>query len=233
MTGGRMIMARGCNPPDPGISRCTNATLKMLLTQAYEVKNYQIEGPAWLDSEGYDINAQIPEGGEKDVPLMLQNLLAERFQVKLHKEEKPLPIYELAVAKAGFKLKELDPEELKKEAEQNQGAGRGEPKVVPLPPPPPPGAGGGGGNVMMYVMAGGSDGAGKSVGIPGTGARMTMSGNGATTVSGKMTIAQLVGVISRAVDRPILDSTALKGFYDISLTYLADNSPMMSQMKGM
>jgi uncharacterized protein (TIGR03435 family) len=169
----------------------------------------------------FDVNAKIPEGGDKQVPAMLQQLLAERFQIKLHKDSKPLPVYELAVAKSGFKLKEIDPEELKKMAEAaDNGPGRGNPNMPPPPPPPPPGAGGGG-NMMMMMSVAGPGGRGG----PG-GARMTMSSNGATTVSGKMNITQLVNVISRAVDRPILDATNLQGVYDISLTYLADPAQM-------
>jgi uncharacterized protein (TIGR03435 family) len=240
--GGGVMMMRGCNRPNPGTYRCTNGTLRMLLTQAYNVKNYQVEGPAWLDSEAFDIDAKIPEGGDKDFNLMLQNMLAERFQVKLHKENKPLPVYELAVAKGGFKLKEVDPEELKKEADAQAAAreANGGRPVLPPPPPPPPGGGGGGQQMMMIMsggpgaggLAGGHGGPGAGPGGPpaGTGARMTMSGDGSTTVSGKMTVTQLVNMLGRAVDRPILDTTDLKGVYDISLTYLADRGQMMADM---
>src|SRR5262249_51818149 len=99
-SGGRgFMMVRGCSRPDPGTYRCNNATIKMLLTQAYSVKAFQIEGPGWLDSEMFDINAKLPEGlsnedATKQLPLMIQNLLAERFQVKLRKENKPLPVFE-------------------------------------------------------------------------------------------------------------------------------------------
>src|ERR1035437_6944903 len=112
--GGTMVrMGRGCRRPDPGLVNCNNATLKMLLAQAYEVKNYQIEGPAWLDSGGYDLVAKIPEGVPvQQVPAMLQALLKERFQVVFHKETRSLQAFELNIAKGGPKLKEVDPAEV-------------------------------------------------------------------------------------------------------------------------
>jgi uncharacterized protein (TIGR03435 family) len=218
MSGGRVMIMRGCQPPDLAMVRCTNMTLKGLMVQAYGVKNYQIEGPAWLDTDGFDLEAKLPEGASKaQIPAMLQALIAERFKVTLHKENKPLPVYELAVAKGGPKLTEVDPAELNKPDDAPGGAGA----PPPLPPPPP---GGGGGNVNVMVNNGGGRGGGNS--------RMTMSANGATTLSGKMSIGQLVSMISRAVDRPILDSTSLKGIYDISLTYLAENAPMTGDIRA-
>ena len=77
-------------------------TLKNLLTVAYGVKNYQISGPGWLDTERYDIMAKMPPDTTKEqFALMLQSLIAERFKLTLHRETKDLPLYELAVAKGG------------------------------------------------------------------------------------------------------------------------------------
>jgi uncharacterized protein (TIGR03435 family) len=74
---------------------------------AYDVKNYQINGPAWLDTERYDIVAKVPPGSTKEqVNVMWQNLLAERFGVKLHHEPKEFQVEELVIARDGPKLKE-------------------------------------------------------------------------------------------------------------------------------
>src|SRR5271169_6722433 len=68
--GGRsgMIIGRRGGPgtPDPGQINWTNATLKSLLTTAYDVRSYQVTGPAWLDSERYDIAAKVPEGSTQE-----------------------------------------------------------------------------------------------------------------------------------------------------------------------
>lgn len=99
----------GCGKPDPAMVRCTYVTLEMLLMRAYDLKIYQIEGPAWIETERYDVMAKVPDGVPADkIPAMLQALLTERFAVKLHKETRSLPAYELSVAKGGPKLKEVD-----------------------------------------------------------------------------------------------------------------------------
>jgi uncharacterized protein (TIGR03435 family) len=82
-------------------------SLQNLIRIAYRVKEYQISGPDWLASERFDVNAKIPAGGaEKQVPEMLQALLEDRFQMKMHREMRDLPVYALIVGKNGPKLEE-------------------------------------------------------------------------------------------------------------------------------
>jgi len=91
----------------PGQISYPNISLHTLLTSAYGVKDYQISGPSWLDSERFEIIAKLPPGTSKEqIPVMLQRLLADRFKLKLHREEKELPIYALVIGKNGPKLKE-------------------------------------------------------------------------------------------------------------------------------
>jgi uncharacterized protein (TIGR03435 family) len=131
--------------PDPAMVRCTNATLKMLLMRAYGVKNYQIQGPAWIESDGYDLMAKVPDGVPADkVPAMLQALLAERFGAKIHKETRILPAYELTVAKGGPKLREAETGKLP--AMPEPGSGSGPPPLSSLPA----------GAVMFMINANGS-----------------------------------------------------------------------------
>jgi uncharacterized protein (TIGR03435 family) len=95
---------------DPGRIDYNGASLKMLITRAYDVKEYQVSGPAWLDTERFDVTATMPRDTPKEtVRLMLQNLLAERFHLKLHREKRDLPAYVLVVAKGGPKLKPAPP----------------------------------------------------------------------------------------------------------------------------
>src|SRR5262249_11691214 len=65
-------------------------------------------GPPWMDSDRYDIVAK-GEGNPSVDQLreMLQKLLADRFNLKLHRESKELPVYSLVPAKGGAKLKEV------------------------------------------------------------------------------------------------------------------------------
>jgi uncharacterized protein (TIGR03435 family) len=89
----------------------TNVDLMQLLTLAYGVKVYQISGPSWISNamgsrERYVIHAKYPAGTPKDqVNLMLQALLVEHFNMKLHREKKELRVYGLEVDSGGPKLK--------------------------------------------------------------------------------------------------------------------------------
>jgi bla regulator protein blaR1 len=84
----------------------TNMPLKEMMVLAWHIQPFQIEGgPSWMESARYDISAK-PEKTPKegDVSLMLQSLLADRFQLKIHHESKDLPLYALVVASKEGKL---------------------------------------------------------------------------------------------------------------------------------
>jgi len=101
----------GCGGPGTGSpERITFAvtSLKNLIRVAYNAWSpSQIEAPAWMESATFDVVANVPPGATREqANLMLQNLLADRFQLKAHRATKELPIYALMVAKNGSKLKE-------------------------------------------------------------------------------------------------------------------------------
>lgn len=78
---------------------------------AYGVRNYQISGPDWMASQRFDIVAKLPAGAQrKDIPAMMQALLADRFQMQFHRENRDLPVYGLVVAKSGLKMQESPPD---------------------------------------------------------------------------------------------------------------------------
>jgi uncharacterized protein (TIGR03435 family) len=96
----------------------TNAPLRLLIQFAYAAHDspYQghsdplgasqvIGGPAWIDSDGYDIEAK-PERDvdQKHAWPMLQTLLADRFRLTLHRETRELPVYDLTARNSGIKL---------------------------------------------------------------------------------------------------------------------------------
>lgn len=94
--------------PDPILFMRRRATLSSLLMSAYGLRTQQIVGPDWLTTERYDIQARVAEGATAAQQLvMLQNLLAERFGLKQHRETRELPVYEMVVAKGGPKLQSL------------------------------------------------------------------------------------------------------------------------------
>jgi uncharacterized protein (TIGR03435 family) len=84
-----------------------NQTLRLIIMQAFSVKAYQLSGgPSWIDTDRFDIIAKA-EGNptREQVMAMLQTLLADRFQLKVHRESKNSKVYALVVAKNGPKLK--------------------------------------------------------------------------------------------------------------------------------
>jgi uncharacterized protein (TIGR03435 family) len=94
---------------DPGRLTCSGASLKELIQRAYNIKNYQISGPDWLDTERYEIAAKFPGTyGVDQVVQALQALLVERFRLTVHRESKEMAVYGLVVGKGGFKFQETE-----------------------------------------------------------------------------------------------------------------------------
>ena len=100
----------------PGTTlRIANRQLKELIMIAYGVGGRQLAGPNWLidppgqangDVPRFDIIAKIPSDASREqIPLMLQNLLADRFKLKTHREQRPITIYALTQGKGGLKIK--------------------------------------------------------------------------------------------------------------------------------
>jgi uncharacterized protein (TIGR03435 family) len=83
-----------------------NVTLKHLITQAYHLQPHQVlGGPAWLDSNEYDLDAKAAGPSSREqLQLMLRTLLGSRFGLSVHKDTKELRVYELVVDKTGPKI---------------------------------------------------------------------------------------------------------------------------------
>ena len=96
----------------------TQGLLAGLVMTAYKLRTFQVSvRPVWRDETGriqlYDIEAKAP--GDRvpsmdEVRQMLQTLLAERFQLKFHRETKELPVYDLVVGNNSSKLKPSAPD---------------------------------------------------------------------------------------------------------------------------
>lgn len=90
----------------------TNLTLAFLVTFAYDLNAHQIVGaPAWFTTERFDITGK-PEGEGQPTPdqtrIMLRKLLADRFQLLVHRDRQEVPVYTLNVAKSGLKLSKTE-----------------------------------------------------------------------------------------------------------------------------
>jgi uncharacterized protein (TIGR03435 family) len=95
--------------PSPGHFTMRNVPLRMLLEWAYDLKDYEISGPDWIKiDERYEVIAKAAgPAPESAVRQMLQTLLVERFQMKVHRETREMPVYVLLPGKAEPKVKEV------------------------------------------------------------------------------------------------------------------------------
>jgi uncharacterized protein (TIGR03435 family) len=84
----------------------TNLTLGTIIREAFHVKHYQISGgPGWLETDHFNIVAKAEgDPSREQMMAMLQTLLADRFQLKVHRETREGNVYALVVAKGGPKL---------------------------------------------------------------------------------------------------------------------------------
>jgi uncharacterized protein (TIGR03435 family) len=76
-------------------------SMQELVTIAWGMRDdYVTGGPAWLNSEHYDIVAKARDATPvSELRLMLQSLLMERFRLQVHMEKKPMPVYAMVVGK--------------------------------------------------------------------------------------------------------------------------------------
>lgn len=195
-------MIRMMNTPD-GISM-TNVTLKVLIANAYGIRQDLISGaPGWVDSDHFDFDAKVAgvdvetykKLNRDQKRAMLTTALVERFKLKVHAETKVVPIYELTVAKGGSKLKETVVEDAK-------------PGEAPSGGP----AGGPGGAPGINVAP-----------AKKMATSFTM-GPGHFKLSGA-SMGMLANQLSSVERRSVIDKTGLTGGYDIDLTWTPDDAP--------
>jgi uncharacterized protein (TIGR03435 family) len=198
-------------------------SLADLVRTAYRMKPYQVTGPEWMSSVRFDIMAKLPEGASKDkVPEMLQTLLADRFKMVSHREDKEHPAYALLVGKGGPKLKEADPESAVQPVDKDA--------------PPPKGAlvmGSGEYQVRVQPTPGATRAA--TVSSPQFGEMKISMGEGGMMRMefSSMTMQNLADTLSRYTDKPVLDLTELKGKYQITLNLSLEDLRAVAMAAGM
>jgi bla regulator protein blaR1 len=87
----------------------TNYTLKNVIMNAYQIRAFQLlGGPSWINTDRFDIEGKVAGNPRIDQRrLMVQALLKDRFNLVLHRDTRELPIFQMTVAKNGFKLQPL------------------------------------------------------------------------------------------------------------------------------
>jgi uncharacterized protein (TIGR03435 family) len=96
--------------PLPGRLHAANTSLRMLVSAAYDVYDFQISGgPKWADDDRYDVEVKA-QGDTRptkaQLKVMLQKVLADRFSLEFHRETKTLPVYALELAQGGPKFQQ-------------------------------------------------------------------------------------------------------------------------------
>lgn len=180
---------------DPGRFTAINVSLAALIHKAYHLKSYEYDGPSWLIWALYDIVAKTPDGATAEQQsMMLQNLLTERFGLKMHREKREAQIYAMKIANSGPKFKEFVPP-----TPQDGGSS---------PPAPSPKA------------APNSDGAPL---LPPEGGTLWLQGAGGI-MREHMTMVELAGKLAALMGRPVKDETGLEGRYVLSMRWGKDAS---------
>jgi uncharacterized protein (TIGR03435 family) len=93
---------------DPTMIDVTAQPLRTYVRQAYGLKTWQVivNGPAWIDSDRYDILARTAEPASRaEMMLMLRKALADRFGLRVHTETREMTVYFLTVDRREAKLK--------------------------------------------------------------------------------------------------------------------------------
>jgi uncharacterized protein (TIGR03435 family) len=175
----------------------TNLALRRLILIAYDLQDYQLSAlPSWADSEHYDIQAKAdgnPSVRQMEGP-MLQAILEDRFKLAIHRETRQLPVYELAVGKAGAKL-------------QPTKEGSCTPYLVDsAPPAPAPGQP----QLSFCGFHAGLD----------DGLNRTLEGQAITMALLASTLSRSY---TARLGRNVIDATGLTGAYDVHLKWAIDS----------
>ncbi len=203
-------------------------SLRDLIRTAYEVKDYQITGANSLGSpmeaQRFNIQATMPDGAtEKQVPQMLQTLLAERFKLVVRRETKDQSVYALVVAKGGLKLKEAEPDPPALEAapEVPEAPKKGETVF-------------GQGSNQLRISGNMANGSGMTIkGGPMGQMHMSMADGKMHMEAAKMSMASLAEVATTFVGQPVVDMTELKGNYQVALDLSMDDLMNVAKAAGM
>jgi len=185
---------------DAGRVDIENWSILELLNTAYKVSPTRLTGPGWpagfnpLAASRFDIHATFPLGATKDdVPEMLQSLLAERWKLAFHNEQKEQQVLALIVGKDGPKL-EPSPAETPGDAANTTNR----PDPVQISGDPLKG---------MTIRGAGQAGAMKLNVTPDGMIHMTAE---------RLTMTQLADSLVQFLGRPVVDQTGLTGNYQVA-----------------
>jgi uncharacterized protein (TIGR03435 family) len=99
----------GPGTSDPTRLTCENFSLSYLVMMAYNLRAFQLQAPDWMGSTRFNVQATVPPGATpQQFRAMLQDLLARRFKLAVHHDQKEMDGYDLVVSKPSVNLKRSD-----------------------------------------------------------------------------------------------------------------------------
>jgi uncharacterized protein (TIGR03435 family) len=205
----------------PNSFNLTNVPLRLIITQAYRLSNYQlVGGPTWLDSERFDIVAKAPEGSQPDqTMLMLRGLLAERFKLKVHGETRETQVYALMLARSDGKLGP----KLAKSTDDCE-------KIVAERRAAAAAARAGGAGPVPFTMPGPNEKPVCTINM-----RPTPVANGMPVLNfrgGGQPIQVIANQVSSFLNKRVVDRTGLTGLYDFELQFSMGGQMLTTQAPG-
>jgi uncharacterized protein (TIGR03435 family) len=222
-SGGQPPMRRfGIDTQPGGRFTAATSTLKQLIAEAFEVRDYQIEGgPTWLGTDYFDIAANAgAHATPADIKAMLRTLLAERFGLRVHEETRQAPVYVLTVARSdgrlGSRLKPTSSECVQQL--ENRRTGGGAPPQQQLSEDAQREQRNRMESQVKRLMSGDS-----SATAPCGSSMMGNRATGASTyLSSGAELKSLVSRISSELSAPVVDETGLSGLFDVALEFLSE-----------
>ena len=96
----------GFQSPGGGRFEASHVTLRAMVAYAYDVRDFNVSGgPGWAGSDRFEIVAKADGNATPaQMRMLLRTLIEERFKLAIHRETKEATMYELVVAKGGFKI---------------------------------------------------------------------------------------------------------------------------------
>ena len=194
---------QGRRPVAPDQFSQPSTTLHVLLGYAYDLPLYRVVGgPSWITSDRFEVLAKastVPTPAQ--MRTLVRNLLVERFALRLHREQRELPTYDLVFARPDHRLG---------------------PQIKPAPIDCTSFA------IGMRPMSESpliDNGGGTMVPRCGSGAAFDAARREIRPRLNGMTMPRLVEYLERSANRVVFDKTGLAGAFDIQLAYQDDSIP--------
>jgi uncharacterized protein (TIGR03435 family) len=178
---------------------CARASLSMMVNYAYDLKPYELRPLFSTDTSQFNLEAKLPSGTTAEqIPVMLRNLLSERFKLTFHREKAEVKGYALVLAKSGLRIKESLPDASVSGESKPRGPVKDSDGFVYIP------------GLRNTLVVGSANGLTRWV------------GTNIALDSEVRNAPRLTGLLYSLIGLPVIDATGFKGKYDFTLTFSSD-----------